>query len=106
NEKRGLKGILGVLPIHEHAPADPQHHRPMAVHQGFKRVFIAIVDESAEERRVRLAGSAAEKGNAAKLPNDRLSCRARHGTPSREPRSTRYYSFLEARRFRPQFLGG
>ena len=36
DEKRGLKGILGLVPVREHASANAKHHRPMPFDQDRK----------------------------------------------------------------------
>ena len=41
-EERRLKGILGVVRVVEHAPAEPQHHRPVPRHQRLERRILAV----------------------------------------------------------------
>jgi hypothetical protein len=63
DEKSSLEGVFRVLFVVEHAPAHPQHHRPVAGDQDGKGGLIATVDEIVQELAVR--------------PLSRLACRQR-----------------------------
>jgi len=49
NEKRGLEGILGVLPGREHSATRAEYHRPVPMQKGAKRDFVVVVAEPAEQ---------------------------------------------------------
>src|SRR5262249_32708743 len=48
-KERGLERIFRVLFMPQHAPADREHHRPVATNQFGERRFIAIRRESVEQ---------------------------------------------------------
>jgi hypothetical protein len=44
-----LEGILGMVLIAEHAPANAEYHRPVPFHQGSKRWLISPSGETLQE---------------------------------------------------------
>ena len=50
HEEDGLEGVLGVLVVAQELPADAQHHRPVAGHQGGERGLAGLVVPPAANR--------------------------------------------------------
>src|SRR5262249_25568077 len=53
DEERGLEGVLRVVDVADDAPADVEHHRAVAAHQGREGRLIAPADEPAQQLPVR-----------------------------------------------------
>jgi len=48
HEKRRLEGVLGVLDMAQHAPAEAEHHRPVPPHQRLEGGLVATGDEAVD----------------------------------------------------------
>jgi hypothetical protein len=48
-QERGLKGVVGVVAVVQHAPADAQHHWAMPSYQHGKGFLVALVGKPFEE---------------------------------------------------------
>ena len=53
-EERRLEGVLRVVPVVEHPPADGQDHRPVAPDEGLEGGLVLPVGEGAEQAAVGL----------------------------------------------------
>jgi hypothetical protein len=52
DEKGGLKGVLGVVSVAQHLPADAEHKRTVSLQEGGEGSFIASSDELLQQVRV------------------------------------------------------
>jgi hypothetical protein len=53
HEERGLEGILGILPVMEHASAHAEHQRPVSPDQCRERCLIPMGHKALEKISVR-----------------------------------------------------
>jgi hypothetical protein len=53
DEESGLKRVLGVVPVAQHAPANAQNHRAVSSQQGPKRGLVVLLDKTLEQIPVR-----------------------------------------------------
>jgi hypothetical protein len=49
HQEGGLEGVVGVVGVARHPPADAQYHRPVALHQGGERGLLPAVAEPFEQ---------------------------------------------------------
>src|SRR5262249_26402769 len=61
DQEAGLEGVLGVLLVAEHPPADAQDHGAVAAHQGLEGRLVAAAQEPLQELAIR---QAAQRGPA------------------------------------------
>ena len=81
DQERGLEGILGVVRIIQHAPADAQHHRPMPLHQdreGQLGGLAPVGREPLQELSVRQVPDRPHVEERAELPEDSPILSDRH----------------------------
>ncbi len=52
HQEGGLEGILGVLGVVQHAPADAEDHRSMPPHQQLERRLIAVLEKTLQQMRI------------------------------------------------------
>ena len=86
-QERCLEGVLGVLPVAQHPPADAQNHRPVPMHQFLERrlgVVASLGDETVQKLSVRQAPDCPLTEQPADLPEPRARCPA-HPSHDRSP---------------------
>ena len=49
DQEGGLEGVLGVLLVAEHAPAHPQHHRPVPLHEAGEGAVVPVGGEVVQQ---------------------------------------------------------
>jgi hypothetical protein len=49
NEEDGLEGIFRVVSVAQDAAADPEHHRPVSVHEGLERGGVMPLHEARQQ---------------------------------------------------------
>jgi hypothetical protein len=49
NEERGLEGILGIVRVVQHAPADAEDHRTVGPHDSLERGLISMRHEPLQQ---------------------------------------------------------
>jgi hypothetical protein len=82
-EEGGLEGVLGVLHVAEHAPADAEHHRPVTADQFCEGVLVAAGAEAFQQLPVRLALSGRRAGQPVQVTDDRVELCTGHAAFSR-----------------------
>jgi hypothetical protein len=78
DEKSGLAGILGVLLLPEHTPANAQHHGPMPLYQGRECRLIATACEIEKELAVGQPERGPDPGHRSKAADNALELRVMH----------------------------
>ena len=86
HQERRLERILRVVPVGQHAPADPQHHRSVPLEQDRERQFRSLATAGRKPLQKLPVGQLTDRTHVeerAKLPNDDsvLSDRHRRGSP-------------------------
>src|SRR5262249_1715282 len=72
NQESGLEGVLGIVRMPQHPPADGQHHRSMPPQQRLERRLVALAHQSIEK----LAGRQASQGSATEALEDTVHARS------------------------------
>jgi hypothetical protein len=67
DEEGGLEGVLGRVRLAQQAPAQAQHHRPVASHEGLEGPLVAPADEAIEQLRVARRARPGGAGQAAEV---------------------------------------
>jgi hypothetical protein len=78
DEEGGLEGVLGVLLVPQHAPAQAQHHRPVAAHQCREGLLVPGRDEAGQEVAIAAAGDARRGQRLAQVFEDFPQAAGRH----------------------------
>ncbi len=78
HQEGGLRHVFGSRAVAQNPAAEAEHHRAMPPHKGREGVFVALLDEAAEEFPIGRSGRVLLQDNSTKL----LDGTSRHGSPS------------------------
>ena len=81
-QEGGLEGVLRVLDVPEHAPADGEHHRPVPPQQQGECFLLMPLRKPLQKLTVGLFLGSPDSGKLADVPNDQAQLRVRHESDS------------------------
>ena len=68
DQERGLEGVLGVVRVSQHAPADPQDHRPVPLHQDREGQLGGLAPVGGEPLQELAVGQLADRADVEERP--------------------------------------
>src|SRR5262249_32129790 len=81
DEEGGLEGVLGVVLVAQHLPADAEHQRPVLLEQRGKGALVPLGDEALEQLAVRGAAVPLRVDAVAEEPQNARQTPAGHALP-------------------------
>jgi hypothetical protein len=79
DEERGLEGVLGVVGVAQHPPADTQDHRAVAAHEGLEGALIAAQRKNLQE--LPIGGALVPQAGSPQVLEEFGDRRGRHEKP-------------------------